>query len=355
MDDTSFLVYQTGYRDGFGADGNQLKSLSDVNIALAAGIPMITLDLEESLPPGVMDWTDASIRTEFGKLPKEFQEHVKEDYFGQTFQVERSSLAFDAKTARRCAVLYHRAIGFVERIWEHIGKQVKGDFDLEISLFDKPWVTPPEHHLFLVRELVRRGVRFSSFAPRFVDEFIRGCDFPGNTGEFARQFGIHCEIARTYGDYKISIHTGSDKFRIHPLIGRLSLQHFHLKTAGTSWLEAMALIAEKDPTFYRVLHKNILDHVSETSKYYSFIVAPDSIPDLDTVYDDDLPELVRRNPSLRQLLHVSYGTVLNSSALRPILGATMHRLEVDYHEAIKTLFTRHLEALGVPGRTLTTP
>ena len=52
-------------------------------------------------------------------------------------------------------------------------------------------------------------------------------------------------IAKDYGNYKISIHSGSDKFSVFPSMGELAGGGLHLKTAGTSWLEAMRLVAQE--------------------------------------------------------------------------------------------------------------
>lgn len=57
VSDAAFLIFQEGYELGYGADGDHLKSMADIDAALAAGMPMITLDLTEVMsparPPGV--------------------------------------------------------------------------------------------------------------------------------------------------------------------------------------------------------------------------------------------------------------------------------------------------------------
>ena len=46
-------------------------------------------------------------------------------------------------------------------------------------------------------------------------------------------------IARTLGPYKISVHSGSDKYSVYPIIGRVCGDLMHVKTAGTWYLEAI--------------------------------------------------------------------------------------------------------------------
>jgi hypothetical protein len=54
-----------------------------------------------------------------------------------------------------------------------------------------------------------------------------------------------------YGNYKVSVHSGSDKFSAYPAIGKWTAGRLHVKTAGTSWLEAVRVIAVKEPALYR--------------------------------------------------------------------------------------------------------
>ena len=88
-------------------------------------------------------------------------------------------------------------------------------------------------------------------APRFVGEFQKGIDYIGDLAEFEKQFAVHCAIARARGGYKISIHSGSDKFSVYPAIGRHTGMRLHLKTAGTSWLQAVRVIARTNPPLFR--------------------------------------------------------------------------------------------------------
>ena len=50
---------------------------------------------------------------------------------------------------------------------------------------------------------------------------------------------MHGEIARTLGPYKLSLHSGSDKFSVYPVLAEATRGLVHLKTAGTSYLEAL--------------------------------------------------------------------------------------------------------------------
>ena len=80
----------------------------------------------------------------------------------------------------------------------------------------------------------RLGVDWVSFAPRFVGEFEKGIDYLGDRVEFAADVEVHAAIARRFGDYKLSVHSGSDKFSIYDDVALATRGRVHLKTSGTS-------------------------------------------------------------------------------------------------------------------------
>ncbi len=91
-----------------------------------------------------------------------------------------------------------------------------------------------------------------SLAPRFIGDFEKGVDFRGDVARFEADLVLHAAIAEQYGPYKISLHSGSDKFGVYPQIGRITNQSFHVKTAGTSYLEAphLRVACQADPAFF---------------------------------------------------------------------------------------------------------
>lgn len=345
VDDAAFLVYQCGYKDGYGADGDHLKKISDIDVALAAGMPMITLDLSEVMLAAAGDWSDTEIENAFNSLPQDVISRIKKTYFDKTFGIGALTIKIDAPTARRCAVMYVKAMDFASEVHEHLKEKRGKEFDLEISIDETTSPTLPEHHLFIVKELLHRKVVFTSLAPRFIGEFQKGIDYIGNINEFSKQFAIHAEIAKACGNYKVSIHSGSDKFMVFPTIGKMTDMRLHLKTAGTSWLEAVRVIAEKDPVLYRVMHTCALNHLDEVIKLYHITSDMSKIPAIDSLYDEDLPKLMEMNEA-RQLLHITYGPILRDPSIRPLFFAALHAHEKYYYEKLKYHFEKHLSLLG---------
>ncbi|MBR7121429.1 MAG: hypothetical protein IKC94_04225 [Lentisphaeria bacterium] len=347
VDDACFLVFAADYRDGYGADGDHLKTLADIDTALAAGMPMITLDLSDVMNAAAGDWDAAAVNEAFDRFPAAQKQMITGDYAGKEFVLaDDVSVKIDELTAKRCAVMYTAALDFAAEVHEHLKAARGEEFDLEISIDETSSPTLPSHHLFITRELHRRNVEFSSLAPRFIGEFQKAIDYIGDLDEFDRQFKVHALIARNHGNYKISVHSGSDKFAVYPTVGRETRHYLHLKTAGTSWLEAVTVIAYKDPQLYRDMHQCALDNVSDMLKLYHITADFNKIPALSTLSDEELPALMTM-PEARQLLHINYGPILTGN-LRERFFEAMHKFEADYDDRIEAHFDKHLSLLGVP-------
>ena len=126
--------------------------------------------------------------------------------------------------------------------------------ELEVSVDETETPTSHAEHIYIASELKRLGVKWVSLAPRYVGRFEKGVDYIGSLAAFEADFAGHAAIARWFGPYKLSLHSGSDKFSIYPIAARLSRGLVHLKTAGTSYLEALRTIAHHDPAFFREIY-----------------------------------------------------------------------------------------------------
>jgi hypothetical protein len=176
-------------------------------------------------------------------------------------------------------------------------------------------------------------------------------DYRGDIEAFRRHFYQHMLIAEDFGNYKISIHSGSDKFSVFPQMGELSEGKLHLKTAGTSWLEAMRLVALADPPLYRKIHQFALSKFEEASTLYHVTTDLSQIPKLEDLSDQDLPSLLDQEEA-RQLLHITYGFLLNAKTpegkdlFRERLYHLLTSYEEDYWSLLETHFEKHLISLG---------
>ena len=201
-------------------------------------------------------------------------------------------------------------------------------------------------------ELIYRNVKFESLAPRFIGEFQKGIDYIGDPEEFKRQFHVHSEIAQKFGTYKLSIHSGSDKFTVFPTIGKLTNGRFHLKTAGTSWLEAIKAIALTEPETFRAIYANAFSALPAALKLYhitadfSVLPKPQDIPPAGLVHILDTD-----NVPGRQLMHITYGAMLGElPVIRKSIFDALNAHSSVCDELIKAHFVKHLSLLGIPER-----
>ncbi len=303
LDCASFYVFRDGYKRGFGADGDHLKKAEEIEYALSLGFSMITLDCSEHIRGGVEKMTAEELAAAC-TLPAALADR----YIGKTFDMEGEVLSFDEEELRRCVLIYGEAIEFATGIYNKYFKEGGAKADFEISIDETATPTSPLQHYFVANELIRNGVDVATMAPRFCGEFQKGVDYIGDLAQFERELKVHAAIARHFG-YKLSIHSGSDKFSTFKLIGKYTEGNFHVKTAGTNWLEAMRAVATAAPSLYREIHAYALSMFAEAKKFYHVTTDLSKIPALDTLTDEELPILFTQNDA-RQLIHITYGFIL---------------------------------------------
>jgi hypothetical protein len=341
LDAATFAVFRENFQKAWGADGDHLKTKEDVGYALGLGFTMITLDCSEHIKNGV---TEANAPP----LPEKY----RAKYAGKQFDIgEGVALSFSEAQLRVIAAIYGEAIDFAVDMYNHFLKDGRYHADFEISIDETATPTTPLQHYFVAQELIDAGVSFATIAPRFCGEFQKGIDYIGDLAQFEQEIKVHAVIARHF-QYKLSIHSGSDKFSVFPVIGRECRGVFHVKTAGTNWLEAMRVIARTDPALYREVHRYALAAFAEASRYYHVTADLAKIPDIDSLADSQLPALFGNNDS-RQLIHITYGLILGKKNIsgsydfRDRLHQVWRQHEDVYTEALGKHIGRHLDLLGV--------
>ncbi|UOQ87295.1 tagaturonate epimerase family protein [Gracilibacillus salinarum] len=351
LDAATFAVFQEGYKDGFGADADHIKLERDIEYALGLGFSFLTLDCSEQIRNDIEGATAEAIEKEFADLPVDRKEYFQSHYLNKSFDVQGVTVAFDEASLHKNVLVYGEAIDFMEHVYNEYIQKADKAIDFEISIDETETVTAPEAHFFVAEELRRRGVTVQSLAPRFCGEFQKGIDYIGDLAQFEKELHEHAEIAKYFG-YKLSIHSGSDKFSVFPIIGKYTEGLLHIKTAGTNWLEAVRVIAQVNPDLYRSMHVYAEDHFEETLKYYH--VTPDltSYAPLDDTSDQDLP-LYMDNDASRQLFHVTYGILLTAKdqagedLFRTEFFDTLMNNEDTYRNGLVKHIGRHLDLLGL--------
>lgn len=304
LDAASLAVFKQNFTRGFGADGDHLKTAKDIKYALDTGFTMITLDTSDYIRNDVNQMSEADILKEV-----ELSDYEKETYLNQTFEVGNYKLTFDELGLKKSVLIYRTSIEYTTEIYNEFFKN-NPNVDLELSIDETATPTELIQHFYIANELKKNGVKLTTIAPRFHGEFQKGIDYIGDIKLFETELKVHVAIAEAFG-YKLSIHSGSDKFSIFEIIGRETKGHFHVKTAGTNWLEAVHVVAIKAPKLYREIHQFALDTFPEAKKLYHVTTNLNNIPNLNDLEDEALESLFSNNDS-RQLIHITYGYILTA-------------------------------------------
>jgi hypothetical protein len=349
IDDAMWGLFQMGWRAPWGADADHLKTPEDADTFIDAGYTFFTID------PGAHVDNDAHtappdvVRAKFAALPWDALDDTPEAmcnrYCQQTFAVGDFTLAFDRETLERAAAKYGRAIAHTAMMYRHIAARMGSrPFDLEVSVDETETPTSPEEHLFVALELRRLGVQWVSLAPRFVGHFEKGVDYIGDLDTFTATFARHAAVARTAGPYKISLHSGSDKFSIYAIAARLTGGLVHLKTAGTSYLEALRTVAQVAPAFFREVFAFCIGRYETDRATYHVSAQLAKVPAPESLTDAELPGLLDQFDA-RQVLHVTFGSVLDT--YRDPLMALLDEHAAVYETLLDQHFQRQLQPFSI--------
>lgn len=354
MDDAMWGVFQEGWREAWGADADHLKTFEHIDRCLAAGFTFFTIDPSDHVDNSADTADAATLRAKVEALPWHALDASPEKlaalYVGQTFDLGEFSLTLSEEEVWRAAAKYGAAVAHTARMYHYLRERL-GDrpFELEMSVDETETPTRVAEHLFVAAELKRLGVTWVSLAPRFVGRFEKGVDYIGDLAEFERTFRQHVAIARALGPYKLSLHSGSDKFSIYPIAARIAGDLVHLKTAGTSYLVALEVIARHEPDLFREILAFARERYETDRATYHVSAHVNNVPPPDRLRDEDLPPIIHDFHG-RQVLHVTFGSVLTARdasgnyRFRDRLLAALWQHEDAYSAALEVHFDKHLEA-----------
>ncbi len=306
----SWAVFEEGFTYGWGADGDHVKTPYEVDYAVKIGCSMITLDCTDEINNDIVELNDDDLDQRFNQLDPDQIKYFNDTYLNKTFDLgDGRSVKFTKHDVEESALTFYDAILFATTIYNKF--VVPYNLDFEISMDETPYQTTNPNHYFFANELNRRGITPVTMAPRFYGEFQKAIDYIGDTERFEREYVIHEAIAEHFG-YKLSIHSGSDKLSVYEIIGRVSKQHgWHVKTAGTNWLEALRVIAHKDPKFMLELYKFSYENLDDVKDFYVFNAQTNgTAPKPEDMNTENVMDLLDDDDA-RQILHTMYGSIMN--------------------------------------------
>ena len=353
MDAASWGVFQEGWHEGFGADADHLKTEADIDVCAAAGFIMYTLDPRDHVDNEAETDGLEVLKEKYARLPWDRLETGPEatcrEYVGRSWQLDADyCLSLSEEHLLRAACKYGRALAHLWELYQYL-VGVMGDrpYELEVSVDETDTPTRPEEHFFVASELKRLGVEWVSLAPRYVGRFEKGVDYLGDLGRFERDFARHVAIARYLGPYKLSLHSGSDKFSIYPIAARLAGDLVHLKTAGTSYLEALRAIAGVEPGLFREIMNYAIANYERDKASYHVSAELEKVPSPDSLADETLGDVLDQFDA-RQVLHVTFGTVLTARdddgqyLFRDRLYGVLEADEDAHYAALESHIAKHI-------------
>ncbi|HDQ72811.1 MAG TPA: hypothetical protein ENN19_12055 [Chloroflexi bacterium] len=346
LDDATWGVFQAGWRGPWGADADHLKTPDAAEAFVAAGYTFYTVDPGDHVDDEAHTAPPAELASKVEALPwqalETSQVDLEQRYLNQPFDLGDFALAFDREALYRAAAKYGRAIAHTARMYRYLFECMgmgNEPFELEVSVDETETPTSPEEHYFIAGELQRLGVQWVSLAPRYVGRFEKGVDYIGDLETFEAEIARHAAIARAFGPYKLSVHSGSDKFSIYPLVAEHTDGLVHVKTAGTSYLEALRAVARVDPELLRQIIALARERYDTDRATYHVSAELGRVPPPDALSDGDLPDVLEQFDA-RQVLHVTFGSVLDRFEERLLETLAAH--EDVYDTLLQTHFERHL-------------
>lgn len=254
-------------------------------------------------------------------------------------------------------------------IYEYLKKE-KGaeNFITEVSMDEVESPQTPVELLFILKMLADKKIPVQTIAPKFTGRFNKGVDYVGDLKQFAKEFEEDVLIldyaVKEFGlpeELKLSVHSGSDKFSIYPIISDTIKKHdkgLHLKTAGTTWLEeviGLALAGDEALDLAKQIYANSINRKDELCAPYADVIDIDGsqLPTVEEVnrwtgekYANTLRHIPGHpdyNPNFRQLIHVAY-------AVAAEMGETYTGLLEKYADIVgscveENIYDRHLKRL----------
>jgi hypothetical protein len=333
MDDAKRAVEAAAWDAPWGADADHLKTVDDIPPFVEAGYTFYTIDPGEHIDNAA---DGDSVTTLEQKVAALDWDELSAIYLNDN--ADQIWGTFETETLLRAVAKYGAAIQHATKMFKRLS-ELKDIFDFEVSVDETDSPTTPLEHYFIANELTRRGVRFCSLAPRFIGRFEKGVDYIGDLDALDAELAKHAAVTAHFGTYKLSLHSGSDKFSVYPLIVKHWGDHVHVKTAGTSYLEALRVLAHHEPDLFIKIYALGRERYEIDKKTYHVSAQLDRLPDT-----EDLPSLLE-DFHAREVLHVTYGSAL--AKFGGDIKASLVKYENAYYDALKTHFEKHLRLLEV--------
>lgn len=254
-------------------------------------------------------------------------------------------------------------------IFNHIAdKKGSGQFIPEVSMDEVEAPQTPEELFFILMMIKQYGIPAQTIAPKFTGRFNKGVDYVGDVAQFRQEFEQDLLVidfaVQTFGlpeNLKLSVHSGSDKFTIYPVMGELIRRYdkgIHIKTAGTTWLEeviGLAMAGGEALQMSKAIYARAYERQEELCGPYAAVIDidPASLPtpeDVNQWEGERFANTLRHIPGhpdyhqgFRQLIHVGYKVAAEMGDA--FLAMLSQHSDVVGEQVMTNIYDRHIRRL----------
>lgn len=255
------------------------------------------------------------------------------------------------------------------KIYRHIeNTKGKDNFITEVSMDESDEPQTPVELFFILSAIAREGIPVQTIAPKFTGRFNKGVDYVGDVKQFAKEFEEDIAVINFAikefslpENLKLSVHSGSDKFSIYPVINK-AIKKFdagaHVKTAGTTWLEeliGLAMAGGDGLIIAKEIYKTAYSRFDELSGPYASVIDIDAakLPapeDVDEWDEEKYSQSLRHNQEcesynlhFRQLLHIGYKVAAEMGS-RYIEALNKYEDTISQN-VIENIYDRHIKPI----------
>jgi len=270
----------------------------------------------------------------------------------------------------RIAEKFLYAVQDAGKIYRHIEKAKGADhFVAEVSMDEVNDAQSPVEMFFILNAIAAEKIPAQTIAPKFTGRFNKGVDYVGKVSQFAKEFEEDLLVidfaVKEFGlpaNLKLSIHSGSDKFSIYPVMGKLIKKYdkgIHVKTAGTTWLEEIIGLAmsndEEAIDLAKAIYSGAVGRFDELCAPYATVIDINknrlpSTKEVERWTGEKLANTLRHipghpdyNPNFRQLVHVSFKVAAEYGAV--YTGALETHKEIIEQQVIENIYDRHIKRM----------
>lgn len=244
VDAATWGVFETGYKEGYGANAEGLKSEEDIVKALLYGYSMIGLDCSDKINLQIEKMSDAEVEKRYNDFPQEFREAMQGSYLEANFQVGSEVIHFEPEQLRRIVLEYGEAIMHAQFIYNSYLKNTPWEIDFELLVAKEDKLLSPQEHYLIANELHRNGIKFAALGLNVLEA----------APLMQEMLPVHAAIADTFG-YRLSFLQADLAFKDLGAVAKILKGKVHFKLSSVLWLAAWETVLAFAPELARQMRE----------------------------------------------------------------------------------------------------